>query len=238
MKESRSWNTIEKLIVIMGFLATVFACVVGLLALTSPNTLTRVIVEIAGAPTSEPEVIIVTQQVTVVREPTPTHTLESRPTHTYEPTGTYTPEPTKTPTLILTPSETPTATPSPIPTISNVWDFDIHVNQRIHSDGFIRDANSYYQLVVQLNQDREILTGEYIGTSGNACGNARITGSILGSDVNWTVEYRGSCCRGEKMTFSGMMSTDGSIMTGSLEPVGIPANTCQLWFADLTAIKR
>jgi len=69
MKENQGWNAVNKALAIVAVLATVFSCVIAVLAFTSPKTMTEVIFSIAGQ-TPEPQVTIVTKVVTVVIQPT------------------------------------------------------------------------------------------------------------------------------------------------------------------------
>jgi hypothetical protein len=115
LKTDRGWDIVNKSIVVIGFLATVFSCAVAILAFTAPKTLTEIIVQIAG----QPQLVY----VTVVVEPTsPPVTNTPRPTNT----STSTPWPTLTstplqPTATATPTPLqPTATPTPEPTQTSV----------------------------------------------------------------------------------------------------------------------
>jgi hypothetical protein len=81
MKTDHNWETVNKLIVVVGLLATVFSCVIAILAFTAPKTLTGIIVQIAGQ-TAEPEIVYVTVVVEPTKQPitdTPKSTLIPSP---------------------------------------------------------------------------------------------------------------------------------------------------------------
>jgi hypothetical protein len=87
---------VEKLITIVGLLATVFSCVIALLTLRYPQEITRIVYLVADqTPQLQPQPII-----TVLVEPTPV-------------------PPTPAPSPTTGPSPTPVPTETPVPTISS-----------------------------------------------------------------------------------------------------------------------
>lgn len=127
--------------------------------------------------------------------------------------------------------------------MSGVWDFKIKTNRGVGTDGFIRKESRSYEWVIRFTQEGRKLSGDLVGGRGsrgeNVCADADISGSVNEGSVTFVVTYQGSCCNQEQMKFNGELSDDGKSLTGSLEPVDVPrAYLCNLWYADITAIKR
>ena len=57
----KSWGIANNLMTVIALLATVFSCVLALLALTSPQKVASVIFQISGT-TPEPEIIVITAE--------------------------------------------------------------------------------------------------------------------------------------------------------------------------------
>lgn len=70
--EKKNWGITNNLMTIIALLATVFSCVLALLAFTAPQQVARVIFQISGT-TPEPEVIVITTEPIKA----PVNTLES-----------------------------------------------------------------------------------------------------------------------------------------------------------------
>ncbi len=130
--------------------------------------------------------------------------------------------------------------PEPAATISQVnepplqgyWKIDITVTKETN-----RGSDPNYEMLAYFYQVGSEFSGQFLETSGNACKEVSITGSIDGERVNWTVFYTGSCCQGAKMRFEGVMVSP-TVMKGKLSPVGSTPSNCTLWWADVTLTKQ
>jgi len=142
-----------------------------------------------------------------------------------------------TPVLVQMPAPTPMAT-LPLPSLDGDWNLGVNVYRTRNSDASTSSTNDNYTIAIRLAQERELVTGHYLNTSGNACNNADINGEIQASEIFWTVHYTGSCCHDAKMTFHGTLDPTGTTITGVMEPDGLPPIGCYLWWADVMAFKR
>ena len=137
-----------------------------------------------------------------------------------------------------------TSVPTPVGNsadLTGIWDFNIIASQGMGQDGFIKDMNASADWVVRINQAQERLTGELIGATGdvpNVCSDARLSGTINGTEVNFILQYSGACCRNERMTFSGTYDPQHQTIMGKGEPINVPTMDCNLWFSDFTGAKR
>ncbi|WP_041622656.1 hypothetical protein [Oscillatoria nigro-viridis] len=120
-----------------------------------------------------------------------------------------------------------------LPKINGYWNLQVRIN------GFTQPGLSNerdYLIITSLNQNESKLTGNFIAASSNACKQAQISGTVQNNQVNWVINYTGSCCKNAQMRFEGVRRS-AEVIEGKLTPVGTPSN-CSLWFADVTATKR
>jgi len=113
----------------------------------------------------------------------------------------------------------------------------------VGSTGVIRDETRRFGWMVKLDLIGEDLKGTIISGRGEqgegVCADATIVGWRNGTKVNFVVTYQGACCNQGQMRFTGNLSDDNKMMTGSLEPVGLPKTySCSLAYAKVTAKQR
>lgn len=123
----------------------------------------------------------------------------------------------------------------------DLWDFKVSVDRVIRSEGTVREGHSF-EWVVRLSQRGEELKGYIVSGRGsqgeNVCADATISGSIQDGKVSFVITYLGSCCTQEQMKFTGKLSSDGQMLTGSVEPRDAPRTACYLWYGEIIASKR
>ncbi len=120
------------------------------------------------------------------------------------------------------------------PPLQGYWKLDINV--RGETEPRIKSAANY-QIIAYFNQIGSELSGQFVRTSGNACKDTSISGTVEGEKVNWTVFYTGSCCGGARMKFEGVLRSP-NIVEGKLSPVGSTPAACTLWWADVVSSKQ
>ncbi|MCU0515499.1 MAG: hypothetical protein MUC60_01295 [Oscillatoria sp. Prado101] len=120
------------------------------------------------------------------------------------------------------------------PPVQGYWKLDINV-RRLTNPAVGGPAN--YEIMTYFNQIGSQLAGQFVETSGNACKDTSISGTVEAGKVNWTVLYTGSCCRGARMTFQGVRRSP-NIVEGKLSPVGNTPPNCTLWWADVVMTKQ
>lgn len=134
-------------------------------------------------------------------------------------------------------SSTPTASSI---NLSGYWDFTRQRSQTITSSGQIYDNFENDDIVISLDQNGPLITGEILGGGGKYCKDVRINGEVQQEKISWTMEFFGTCCPGAKNEFTGTLVTEGEsvIIIGEQEPSGRPPSRCQQSWAKLTGMKQ
>lgn len=133
----------------------------------------------------------------------------------------------------ILPGEEPTKTSQTnAPPLQGYWKLDVNVRGQTHSG-----SKANYEIMAYFNQIGSELSGQFVRTSGSACKETSISGTVQGGKVNWTAFYTGSCCGGARVKFEDVLRSP-NIVEGKLSPVGDTPVGCTLWWADVVSTKQ
>lgn len=135
------------------------------------------------------------------------------------------------------PSSNAVGTLTTKPKLSGAWDFQLVASASVDKSGRKRSINDQVEIRINLIENNGLISGQYVWGTKNSCTSARISGKQLGESIDFVVTYTGACCRGAKMKFNGILSSSMNL-TGKFQPEGLPpVSSCNIWWADVIAIK-
>lgn len=124
--------------------------------------------------------------------------------------------------------------------LSGDWIMKFTADYALNSDGSKSPPPSSSEKEIALNiiENKGTVTGEFKWATINICSKADIEGYVKDGNLNIIITYKGTCCRGSKVSLVGRISEDFQKIEGSFEPISVPTNGCWLAWANFTMRKK
>ncbi len=106
--------------------------------------------------------------------------------------------------------------------VTGHWIFESAIEGGVTGTGELNNKIEKYELAIQLIQDGNTLKGMYLGATNGMCGKARLSGTVIGNQIEWLVTYIG--CSGIRKTFKGeiIRYQEDIRIKGNTTPINTP----------------
>ena len=124
--------------------------------------------------------------------------------------------------------------------LTGKWRIRYDVKNTMNSSGKVRKSYGYRTKYINLTHSDSSITGNLTEVNGDGCNDAQIKGEVVDNNIDWTLEYTGSCCPGGKSAYKGKVNYESNAffgttkieMAGDVKPIETPPENCSLWFAS------
>lgn len=122
--------------------------------------------------------------------------------------------------------------------MDGIWIMHLKSEKHLSPNNSIVNRYEEVKIGINLEFKDEIVVGRYAyREGGNACLEASIEGTYKNGKLEFTVSHYGSCCNGAKMKVI-LYLENKRLFKGTYEPSTYSNTNCNVWYADVTMMKK